>query len=639
LSLQGNSLVSSAGVEFLMALEVLDLRDNSITSWGDVQVLRRLPFLSDLWLSGNPICQRFSYRLDVFRIVTIQNEVRESNILFLDGSGPSRAESEALKTMQGQIPVPIASPPVRTLMSPPASESPIASSPASFVPVSKKKKKSAKVVLESQPFKPKSEEQKEAKLEPPPEITVVQEADEFAEKVKKLHEEGGSKWLVILDGLERDESDSPQKKKQHHRSKSGSSSHHRSKSGSDSVGSQVAKVPVSEPLQPAVPEVQASVEPEVPPPPEKLKTVLSIELSMEILWPDQVFVTSPPQRPPSPPPVTAVPVVADPPAPKESRFTLAPSKKKKSNVKMASRASRIQVESEFLVLRQNQATGEYDQQRVLMIGASRITEADVERGDTVVTLDTTDLVHVEEIVFGSGEEMGPVVRAEFMSRGGLQETKSVYAWRTLDAIDGAKFLARLKAIEEANRVGQNNLCKCVNCGHVFAAVDEAPCCPVCQSTMAARFSKATDVQHQQQLQPPPSLSPHKKNLSSSSIPTVSEDSGSSSLVSSTSSTTALSSSGGIERVSKRGSVSMQLPEFLSQRDLDHGLEVFLKIKILVDANSEKFCCLIKTDVAVFTERSPVDVEKPLWLMISSERLYILSLSEQGETFLFLPFFY
>ena len=425
---------------------------------------------------------------------------------------------------------------------------------------------------------------------------------------------------MILDGLEREETESPKK---HHRSKSGNGTHHRRKSSTSSLsGSMVSK----------------AVEPALDPEKSKIPVVISYMASMDILLPDEVSV-----RAKTPSPVLVhVPLVAAPASvPVASaaaasvlpvnppRFSLAPTLKKKSATKLQqARTTRLQVESEFLVLRQNQATGEYDQQRVLMIGQSRITEADVERGDTVVALDTSDLVHVEEISFGAGEEMGPVVRAEFMSRGGLQETKSVYSWRTLDAIDGAKFFARLQAIEVANRSGQNNLCKCVSCGHVFSLrldEDDMPC-PVCQSTLAARFSRATDVA------PPPSpgKKPSVPSLSTSDDlsqqqPTLSNSSGTiSSLVGGSGDRSARKSQSSLS-----SSSSAQLPEYLGQRDLDHGLEVFLKIKILVDANSERFFCLVKTDVATFTERSPMDLEKPVWVMLTSERLYILSLSEQG----------
>jgi len=74
----------------------------------------------------------------------------------------------------------------------------------------KKKKRSAKVVLEREPFKPRSKEIEEEEQQRPAAVVasevaaVKEEADAFAEKVKRLHEEGGSKWLVILDGLERE---------------------------------------------------------------------------------------------------------------------------------------------------------------------------------------------------------------------------------------------------------------------------------------------------------------------------------------------------------------------------------------------------------------------------------------------------
>ena len=71
------------------------------------------------------------------------------------------------------------------------------------------------------------------------------------------------------------------------------------------------------------------------------------------------------------------------------------------------------IESEFLVLRQNPNSGDYDLQRILMFaGGTQLIEADVENGETVVTLNTGDLRSVEQIEFGDNN-MGPVVRLEF----------------------------------------------------------------------------------------------------------------------------------------------------------------------------------------------------------------------------------
>ena len=77
----------------------------------------------------------------------------------------------------------------------------------------------------------------------------------------------------------------------------------------------------------------------------------------------------------------------------------------------SSRAKAAVVESEFLVLRQNKLTAEYDLQRVLMLGTTRIVEADVERGENVVTLDTSDLCGMELIEFADAD-MGPVITCE-----------------------------------------------------------------------------------------------------------------------------------------------------------------------------------------------------------------------------------
>ncbi len=132
--------------------------------------------------------------------------------------------------------------------------------------------------------------------------------------------------------------------------------------------------------------------------------------------------------------------------------------------------------------------------------------------------------------------------------------------------------------------------------------------------MAARYSKSAEL----------STVPGKKNASVVSL--LREDSAVGGINSSLDSVVKLSSRrSGL--LSNNSSV-----EFLGQRDLDHGLEVFLKIKIFSDASTEQFMCMVKTDSATITERSVVDIEKPAWVMITSQRLYVLSQStEQGST--------
>jgi hypothetical protein len=95
LALRGNGLSSTLGLEKLLGLERLDLRDNSISSLEDIARLARLPFLEFLFLLGNPITQKKNYRREVYLHLH-----KES--LVLDGQSASRSEKEAARSANFQ---------------------------------------------------------------------------------------------------------------------------------------------------------------------------------------------------------------------------------------------------------------------------------------------------------------------------------------------------------------------------------------------------------------------------------------------------------------------------------------------------------------------------------------------------------
>jgi hypothetical protein len=662
LSLQSNSLVSSAGVQFLMALQSLDLRDNSLTAWEDVKLLRRLPFLTDLWLVGNPLCHTASYRLDVFRVVCVHNEIRDSPQMALDGTPPTKSEAAELTALELQTPVVFNSPPpssfrkIPTMTSPaqtptvvgsriPASSLAAASSVTGASSYSGsgslilqgatrekvKKKKSAVVVLEAEPYKPRALEQ----LEPAvivPVVTeseqVAQEAEQFAEKVKRLHEEGGSKWLVILDGMEKEEASASGPTRSPRKS---GGAHHRRRSSGNSTKHAIEK-PVEEKREEKKEEV--TEEKKEPDEPRPVVLVVTMETESETVSVQAPVVVAPSAPAPVVSPrdsVAIAPVIVSAPGARETRrgFANFPLVKKtsprlsKMGLGRDSR-SRIdqppqpqqQVESEFLVLRQNKATGEYDTQRVLMIGASRITEADVEHGETVVTLDTSGLCSVETIEFSDGNDMGPVVQLEFQLPG--ESSKTAYAWRTLDAIDGGKFLARCKALlaKNAKPGTKGGRSKCISCNRVFEG--SVAKCPHCQSAYVVAVSdsngngNASVVESASSNATPASAAIAAGGVSDAAMSSFSRLSG------------ALSTSGSSSGVATLG-------EFVARKDLEHGLEVFLKLKILVDASHEGFVFLARSDTAIVTERSPLDLERPLWVLLTTERMYVLSLNQDTSS--------
>ena len=65
LDVSGNRLLSLAGVEHLVSLEVLHASDNLITSVEALRMLSYLPRLHTVTLSGNPIASRPGYREEV----------------------------------------------------------------------------------------------------------------------------------------------------------------------------------------------------------------------------------------------------------------------------------------------------------------------------------------------------------------------------------------------------------------------------------------------------------------------------------------------------------------------------------------------------------------------------------------------
>ena len=63
LILRNNKIVSVGALKKLYSLERLDLSDNLIASFHEVQELGSLPLLEGLWLQGNPISYAPDYRV------------------------------------------------------------------------------------------------------------------------------------------------------------------------------------------------------------------------------------------------------------------------------------------------------------------------------------------------------------------------------------------------------------------------------------------------------------------------------------------------------------------------------------------------------------------------------------------------
>ncbi|KAJ5976772.1 hypothetical protein N7501_000114 [Penicillium viridicatum] len=95
LNLRGNRLRSLAGIERLISLERVDLRDNDLMDPMEMVRLTSLPKIREIWVSGNPFVKTHSgYR------VVIMNLFRQtpgySEDIIVDGRGPGYTERKQL---------------------------------------------------------------------------------------------------------------------------------------------------------------------------------------------------------------------------------------------------------------------------------------------------------------------------------------------------------------------------------------------------------------------------------------------------------------------------------------------------------------------------------------------------------------
>ncbi|PLB36225.1 leucine-rich repeat domain-containing protein [Aspergillus candidus] len=95
LNLRGNRLRSLAGVERLLSLERLDLRDNQLSDPTEMARLTSLPEIREIWVSGNPFTKTHSgYRVVIFNL--FRRTPGYSEDVIIDGSGPGYTERKLL---------------------------------------------------------------------------------------------------------------------------------------------------------------------------------------------------------------------------------------------------------------------------------------------------------------------------------------------------------------------------------------------------------------------------------------------------------------------------------------------------------------------------------------------------------------
>lgn len=96
LNLRANRLVSIAGVERLLPLERLDLRENKISDPTETARLTGLPNIRELWIMGNPMVKSHSnYRIMIFNL--FRSTPGFIDDIIIDALGPGYSERRQLK--------------------------------------------------------------------------------------------------------------------------------------------------------------------------------------------------------------------------------------------------------------------------------------------------------------------------------------------------------------------------------------------------------------------------------------------------------------------------------------------------------------------------------------------------------------
>lgn len=109
LNLRGNNLVSLAGLDRIVSLERLDLRDNKLTDPTELARLTGAPNLSEIWVMGNPFVKSHNstYRLTIFNL--FRNTPGFTDDILLDGSLPGLLEQRTLaERAEEYMPSPVA---------------------------------------------------------------------------------------------------------------------------------------------------------------------------------------------------------------------------------------------------------------------------------------------------------------------------------------------------------------------------------------------------------------------------------------------------------------------------------------------------------------------------------------------------
>ncbi|KAL9047168.1 MAG: hypothetical protein Q9214_000194 [Letrouitia sp. 1 TL-2023] len=111
LNLRGNRLESIAGVERLLSLERLDLRDNRVVDPMEIARLTGLPEFRELWVLQNPLAKlhKSTYRITIFNL--FRNHPGSIEDILVDATGPGYNERRHLNN---RVTEPAAAPIIKT---------------------------------------------------------------------------------------------------------------------------------------------------------------------------------------------------------------------------------------------------------------------------------------------------------------------------------------------------------------------------------------------------------------------------------------------------------------------------------------------------------------------------------------------
>lgn len=112
LNLRGNRIASLAGIEKLLSLERLDVRENKLRDPMEVARLTNMPNFRDVWVQRNPFTKTHNnYRLAIFNL--FRNAPGYEEDVSVDGAGPSYSERrQFIDRAPEPVNVPVIKPPV-----------------------------------------------------------------------------------------------------------------------------------------------------------------------------------------------------------------------------------------------------------------------------------------------------------------------------------------------------------------------------------------------------------------------------------------------------------------------------------------------------------------------------------------------